>query len=170
MTALETVPPTDRKPWLPWLSTLGRLLLAGVWLAAGLTKITDLDGSVRAVRAYRLLPEGVAEIVGNGLPLLELMLGVLLLVGFGVRVVAMITAVLMVVYMAGIASVWARGLSIDCGCFGSGGQLAANAKPTYGIELLRDAGFLVVALLLTKWPAGRFAIDGLLNRRRKEEV
>jgi hypothetical protein len=87
-----------------------------------------------------------------------------------VRLNAVVTAVLMVIYMAGIASVWARGLSIDCGCFGSGGQLAAGAKPTYGIELLRDAGFLVVAVLLAKWPTGRFAIDGLLDRGRKEEA
>jgi uncharacterized membrane protein YphA (DoxX/SURF4 family) len=169
MTASETVPLTDRKPWQPWLATVGRLLLAGVWLVAGFSKITDLSASVRAVRAYRLLPEAAAQIVGNGLPLLELMLGLLLLVGFGVRMVSAVTAALMVVYMSGIASVWARGLRIDCGCFGSGGQLAVGAKPTYGIELLRDACFVVVALLLVKWPTGRLAIDGLLRSGRKEE-
>jgi uncharacterized membrane protein YphA (DoxX/SURF4 family) len=174
MTALDTAsssnPPTaGSRPWVLWLSTLGRLLLAGVWLAAGLSKITDLDASVRAVRAYRLLPEVMAQIVGNGLPLLEVMLGLLLLVGFGVRLVAVLTAALMVVYIAGIISVWTRGLSIDCGCFGSGGELAAGQKPTYGLEVLRDTGFLLVAILLAKWPTGRFAVDGLLGGGRKEE-
>jgi uncharacterized membrane protein YphA (DoxX/SURF4 family) len=148
---------------------VARLLLAGVWIAAGLSKITDLAASVRAVRAYRLLPEAMAQVVGNGLPLLELMLGVLLLVGLGVRAVAVVTAVLMLVYMAGIASAWARGLQIDCGCFSHGGDLKAGEKPTYGTELLRDSAFLVVAILLARWPVGRFAIDGLLRGGRKEE-
>lgn len=170
MTALETVPSTDHKSWQPWLSTLGRLILAGVWIAAGYSKITDLSASVRAVRAYRLLPETAVQIVGNGLPLLELMLGVLMLVGFGVRVVSGVTSVLLVVYMSGIASAWVRGLRIDCGCFSSGGQLPTNVQPTYGTELLRDACFLVIALLLVKWPTGRFAIDGLLRSGRKEEA
>ena len=168
MTSMQTMPSTRREQWQEWCSTAGRLLLAGVWLVAGLSKITDPDSSVRAVRAYQLLPELAAEIVGNGLPLLELMLGVLMLVGFAVRVFSGVTAALLVVYMAGIASAWARGLRIDCGCFSKGGQLAANVEPAYGIDLLRDAGLVLVALLLVKWSTGRFAVDGLLRGGRKE--
>ena len=42
---------------LPWLGTAARVLLGAVWIVAGASKITDLDASVRAVRAYRLLPD-----------------------------------------------------------------------------------------------------------------
>jgi uncharacterized membrane protein YphA (DoxX/SURF4 family) len=177
MTALDTGSasgpvggPATRNSWLPWLSTLLRLVMAGIWIAAGLSKITDLGASVRAVRAYRLLPEALVQVVGVGLPVLELTLGALLLVGFGVRVVAVVTAILLLVYMAGITSAWVRGLSIDCGCFSKGGELGAGEKPTYGIELLRDTAFLIVAILLAKWPRGRFAVDGLLTSGRKEEA
>jgi uncharacterized membrane protein YphA (DoxX/SURF4 family) len=173
MTALETVPGTGRerlRHWQPWLSTLVRLVLAAVWLAAGFSKITDLAASVRGVRAYDLLPEALVQIVGNGLPLLEIMFGLLLLVGFGVRLMAVVTTVFMLVYMAGIASVWSRGLRIDCGCFSHGGQLGPEAKPTYGLDLLRDSGFLILALLLAKWSATRFAIESLLYRGQKEEA
>jgi uncharacterized membrane protein YphA (DoxX/SURF4 family) len=140
------------------LGTAGRLLLGAVWLAAGASKITDLDASVRAVRAYRLLPEMAAQVVGAGLPVVELLLGALLVVGAGVRAAAAVSAVLMLAFVVGIASVWARGLRIDCGCFGSGGELAAGQDPAYGIELARDAALLVVAVLLARWPAGRFAL------------
>ena len=151
-----------------WLSTIARLVLAGVWIAAGLSKITDLDASVRAVRAYRLLPELAAQLVGAGQPVIELLLGVLLLVGAGVRAGAVISAVLMLGFVIGISSAWARGLRIDCGCFGSGGQLAAGESPSYGWDLARDGGLFVLAVLLARWPSGRLAVDGWLGGRRVE--
>jgi hypothetical protein len=58
-----------------------------------------------------------------------------------------VSAALMVIYMTAIASAWVRGLRIDCGCFGSGGGLAAGVSPTYGVELLRDAALLALAVL-----------------------
>jgi len=153
-------PTTTSRPasLVPWLSTAGRLLLGAVWLVAGASKITDLDASVRAVRAYRLLPETAAQVVGAGLPAVELLLGVLLVVGAGVRAAAAVSAVLLLAFVVGIASAWARGLQIDCGCFGSGGELAAGQDPAYGLELARDAALLVIAVLLTRWPAGRLAL------------
>ena len=155
MPPATTSPPASA---LAWLSTAGRLLLGAVWLVAGASKITDLDASVRAVRAYRLLPETAAQVVGAGLPVVELLLGVLLVVGAGVRAAAAVSAVLMLAFVVGIASAWARGLRIDCGCFGSGGELDAGQDPTYGLELARDAALLVVAVLLARWPAGRLAL------------
>lgn len=149
----------------PWLTTAGRLVLGGVWIAAGASKITDLDASVRATRAYELLPELAAQIVGAALPAVEILLGVLLVVGAGVRAVAVVSAVLMAGFVFGIASAWARGLQIDCGCFGSGGQLAAGESPTYGWELLRDGGLLVLAVLLAVWPMGKWSVDGLMVSR-----
>lgn len=161
MTTVES----PRARVLPWLSTLARLVLGGVWIAAGVPKITDLDASVRAVRAYALLPEAVVQIVGPGLPPAEILLGALLVLGVGVRVGAVISTVLMAAFVVGIASAWIRGLSIDCGCFGSGGALAPGAEPTYGRELARDGGLLVLALFLVRWPAGRWALDAVLTRK-----
>ncbi|MDN5859453.1 MAG: DoxX family membrane protein [Pseudonocardia sp.] len=150
------------------LATLARLLLGGVWLWAGLAKVTDLDASVRAVRAYDLLPEALVPPIGAALPLVEILLGVLLVVGAFVRPAAIGSAVLMAAFVAGIASAWARGLRIDCGCFGSGGLLAADEEPTYGWELARDAGLLLVAVLLAWRPASRFALEDVLGRRHDD--
>ena len=58
MTTVETAPET-RRAWLPWVGVFARLLVGGVWIAAGLLKIPDPAENVRAVRAYRLLPEAV---------------------------------------------------------------------------------------------------------------
>ncbi len=147
---------------VPWLATVARLALGTVWLVAGALKIGDPAASVRAVRAYRLLPEPVVQIVGAGLPAAELVLGVLLIIGLGVRVGAMLSALLLAAFVVGIAAAWAGGLRIDCGCFGSGGELGPGQEPSYGPELVRDAGLLVLAGLLAWWPRSRFAVDGWL--------
>ena len=139
-----------------------RLALAVVWIVAGGQKMTDLAASGRAVNAYRLMPYDAAKIVGAVQPFLEIALGLLLLVGLAVRLSAGISAVLLLIFMAGIVSAWARGLQIDCGCFSQGGALAAGQTPEYAREIARDAGFLVLAAMLLCKPRTRFSLDGLL--------
>ncbi|MFE9957987.1 MauE/DoxX family redox-associated membrane protein [Micromonospora sp. NPDC005299] len=146
----------------PWLGIAARLGLAAVWLVAGATKVDDLAASGRAVNAYQVLPYDLATVIGAALPFVELALGVLLLVGLATRLAAGISAALLVVFVTGIASAWSRGLAIDCGCFGSGGQLAAGQAPSYLPEILRDLGFLVLAGFLLTWPRTPFSVDGWL--------
>lgn len=141
-----------------------RLLLAGVWLYAGALKVGDLDGSIRAVKAYQLLPPSVAEVVGAGLPFVELGLGLLLLVGLATRVAAAVSALLLVGFVIGISWAWSQGLQIDCGCFGGGGELAANESPSYGLDLFRDTAFLAAAGFLLWRPVTRWSIDAWLHR------
>ena len=166
-----------------WVAAAARLLLAGVWLWAALAKIGDPAASVRAVRAYRVLPEWLAKGVGYGLPFLELALAVLLLAGLAIRLAAAVSALLLVVFLAGMISAAARGLQIQCGCFGGGGDLAAGQSTAYLLEIARDAALLLVALGLVRWPRSRLALDnavlasaesgvdvGRVGRRRTAEA
>jgi uncharacterized membrane protein YphA (DoxX/SURF4 family) len=89
--------------------------------------------------------------------------GLLLLAGLAIRVSAAFSALLLAVFIAGIARAWARGLQIDCGCFGTGGQLAAGESPTYGWEITRDIGFLILAGYLLVRPDSRFSADRRLS-------
>jgi uncharacterized membrane protein YphA (DoxX/SURF4 family) len=146
----------------PWISTVARLGLAAVFLIAGATKVGDLAESGRAVNAYRLMPFEVAKVVGAAQPFLEIAVGLLLVIGVATRLVAGIGAVLLVLFIAGIASAWARGLRIDCGCFSKGGDLGAGQLPTYGREIVRDVGFLVLAGILLWRPRSRYSVDGAL--------
>ena len=136
-----------------------RLVLGGVWSYAGAAKATDLAASVRAVRAYRILPDPVATVVGAGLPWFELALGVLIVVGVAVRADALASTVLFAVFLTGIIAAAARGLRIDCGCFGSGGQLDPDQSTAYTTEIIRDSALLLLALALARWPRGRLAVD-----------
>jgi uncharacterized membrane protein YphA (DoxX/SURF4 family) len=146
----------------PWLGTLARAVLAGVLLWAGGAKLTDLAGSVRAVQAYRLLPNAAAHVVGSALPFVEVAVGLLLLFGLATRLAALAAALMLSAFVFGIAAAWARGLSIDCGCFGGGGDLSAGQRPRYGLEIARDLGLLALAGFLIWWPRSRWSVDAWL--------
>jgi len=135
------------------------LLASRQVIVAGGLKLGDLAASVRAVRAYQLLPDAAAQLIGAGLPLVEVVLGVLLVIGLGTRAAAGISVLLLSAFVVGISAAWARGLQIDCGCFGSGGQLGPGERPTYGWELVRDVGVLALAGLLAWRPRSRLAAD-----------
>jgi hypothetical protein len=80
-----------------------------------------------------------------------------------VRPVALFACLLMVVFIAAMAQAWARGLSLDCGCFG------ALARERVGLgAILRDAALGIPSLVLVLWPARRWSLDTLWLGRPDE--
>jgi uncharacterized membrane protein YphA (DoxX/SURF4 family) len=159
---------------LSWIGTLARLIVGSVFLVAGALKVGDPQASVRAVHAYRLLPTAVGEVVGYTLPAIEIGIGLLLLVGLMTRAAAIAALVLLAVFVIGVSSAWTRGLSIDCGCFGGGGEVAPGAT-RYVEELTRDVTLIVAAAFLIVRPRTRLSLDrrddrGSSSRPSVEEI
>lgn len=148
-----------RSQWF-WIQLVARLVVGTVWIAAGVIKLGNPDESVRAVRAYQILPESVVPIVGHGLPAFEIVVGLLLIVGLGLRLVAILSGLLLIAFIVGISSVWARGIEIECGCFGGGGA-NANGSSTYPWEIARDVGLLALSLAVAIWPRGKLSLDSV---------
>ncbi|CAB4913510.1 unannotated protein [freshwater metagenome] len=142
----------------PWVGLLARLILGGVLLVAGYLKAFTPDKSMMAVRAYDVLPIWLANILGIILPWLEIGAGLLLIIGVAVRYAAIFGAALMVVFIIAISQAWARGLSIDCGCFGGGGTIDPS-KTRYLEEILRDTGLAVLGFYLLRYPVTKFAVE-----------
>jgi uncharacterized membrane protein YphA (DoxX/SURF4 family) len=143
---------------------LARLSLASIWLFSGYLKAVDPRTTVVAVRGYQIFPESLVVPFASVLPYLELALGLLLLAGLATRLTAVLSAVVLVAFIAGVISAAARGLSIDCGCFGGGGDVAAG-QTAYVQEILRDLGFLVLAGYLVIRPETPFSVDRWVHRR-----
>jgi uncharacterized membrane protein YphA (DoxX/SURF4 family) len=143
------------------LSTVARVALAAVFLVSGAIKAASPDQTWVAVQAYQVMPRSVATVVAGVLPWFELALGALLLLGLGVRIVTVIGGVLLLTFIGGVTQAWARGLSIDCGCFGGGGVVAAD-ETSYGTELLRDAGFFILAVWLIIRPRTLLSLESVL--------
>lgn len=148
-----------------WVGLVARLAVGGIWIWAGLLKLPDPAGSMEAVRAYELLPQSLVEPVGYLLPVLEVVLGLALVLGLMARGAALLSTALLVVFVVGIASAWARGLQIDCGCFGDGG-VNANASRQYPWEIVRDVALVAASLFVLTVRQSRLALDSALFRNR----
>ncbi len=144
-----------------WIGLVARLIVGVVDLIAGLVKFPDPAGNVRQVRAFDILPEAIVPTVGHALPTIEIIIGVALILGLLTRLFAVIGALFFLAFIIGIASAWARGLEINCGCFGSHG-VPADPHRQYAVDIARDIGLLICCLWLVVWPRTRFALDNLL--------
>jgi len=141
-----------------FIGLLARLILGVVLIWAGAAKVTSPAVSARAVRAFQILPYDVAGYVGYALPIVEVLIGLLLVVGLFTRASAVVGGLMMVAFITGIGSAWARGLSIDCGCFGGGGTIAAS-QTQYPWEILRDVGVAACAGWLVVRPRTPYSLD-----------
>ena len=150
-----------------WLGLLARVVVGGVWVVAGALKLPDPSQSVDAVRAYQLIPGNLVQPVGQLLPVVEVVIGLCLILGLLTRWMAVASAVLFVLFIIGIASAWARGINIDCGCFGGGGY-DPDAQSKYPWEIARDVALLLASLFLVWKPSTRLALDSLLFPRTPE--
>lgn len=120
---------------------LCRLLLGGLFLYAGLLKAGDVKAFAGDVANYRILPYAWNYVAAATLPYVEFLAGLLLVVNRRVRPAALVAGGLTVTFMLALASVAARGLDIDCGCFRSGG----HTTPLQALG--RDTGILLLAVL-----------------------
>ena len=104
---------------------LGRLGLGAVFLYAAYTKLKlPWITFAATIEAYKLLPESGVIFVARTLPWFELALGALLVLGFGLRLVAAAASALLLAFFAAMVRSYALGLQIDCGCFWPGDALS----------------------------------------------
>jgi uncharacterized membrane protein YphA (DoxX/SURF4 family) len=142
----------------PWIGLFARLILGGVLFVAGYLKVSAPDKSQMAVRAYEMLPISVANALGLILPFAEVAIGALLILGSLTRAMAAFGGFTMVIFIIAISQAWARGLNIDCGCFGGGGAVEPG-QTKYLQEILRDAGLAFLAAYLIRYPVTKFSVD-----------
>lgn len=137
-----------------------RLGLAFVWGYAGLVKIFEVNGARDAILAYRIFPPEWAGPLGWALPAFEILLAILLLLGLFTRLAALASGLLMAAFIVGIASVWIRGYSIDCGCFGGGGDISAEGVGAkYAQDIARDFLFVGMSAWLVVRPRSLWSLD-----------
>lgn len=136
------------------LLLVGRLALAMIFLFAAYAKMKPPDGmpwsagSVRTslamfamgVDSYNMLPPWAVSPVANLLPPFEMLLGLWLLSGIGLRFSSLVAALLVASFVLVMVSAYERGLTISCGCFGPG-------EPVGPQTLIRD-GLLFLPLAL----------------------
>jgi uncharacterized membrane protein YphA (DoxX/SURF4 family) len=135
----QVIPRNDMKKLISniYILFLMRIILSLVFIFAGIEKIISPAGFSESISNYRLLPSTIIIFSAITLPWVELFTGILLLFGISVKEnAAIITALLVVFTLAVIISIL-RGLSIDCGCFGTAlGERVGMLKVTENVLLI----------------------------------
>jgi len=139
---------------LPTLGLIVRVAAATIWLAAGVAKATELDQFQAQVQQYRLLPAALVTPFAYTLPFVEIFVGAYLLLGLLTRGAAIVACVLMLAFLTAQAQAWARGLSLDCGCFGT---LVQERVGFWSIA--RDVALGLPTLVLAFCPARLCSLD-----------
>jgi uncharacterized membrane protein YphA (DoxX/SURF4 family) len=145
----------------PYATLVSRIVLGGVFLVAGATKIPNPGSLAASIRSYELpLPEWFVSLSAHALPYLEVMLGLYVLIGLFTKVSVWATNALTLLFLLALVQGALRGLEIDCGCFGS----SAGGESNLLLAAARDAGLLALGLHIALAPPGRFSVDALLGR------
>jgi uncharacterized membrane protein YphA (DoxX/SURF4 family) len=138
----------------PWVGLGIRVLAAGIWIVSGALKIPQIAGFPALVERYGILPHALAVPFAYLLPFLEIGIGLYLLAGLFVRGTALVATVLFAVFLTAQTQAWARGLTLDCGCFG-----AASQSTVGPLTILRDFALGIPTFLMLALPARRTSLD-----------
>jgi uncharacterized membrane protein YphA (DoxX/SURF4 family) len=132
------------KSSLRWLALILRIALGGIFIYAAWAKLRDpWELYALAINSYEVLPLWAVELVARTLPWFELAVGLALIAGVWLRVFSTITSLLLVVFFGLMVRAYAKGMQINCGCFGNAGDIISKWT------LLRDGSMLAGALALT---------------------
>lgn len=145
---------------LPDLGVMAcRVILGGLFLIAGLTKAYDPAGFATEIQKYHLVPWVGGVLLALFLPWVEIFAGGALFLKRFQRGALLLISAMLIVYSAALISAMARGLNIDCGCFG---RLISSTGIVWA--LIRNAGLMIPAGIL--WIFGLRGQARVKNRRR----
>lgn len=138
----------------PWVLRLAGIVLGAIFLYAAVPKIREPREFARIVYHYRLvgpsrtLSPAVANTFAVTLPWVEAAVGIALVTGFWRREAALITAAMLVMFIAAVGWAMANGIDVEnCGCFSVSAETGAGRAAGWKL-IAGDTAMLAVALWL----------------------
>lgn len=137
---------------------MSRLIVGIVLLIAGLLKVVNIPAMELAINAYKIFPYDIVKVLAYVVPISEVVVGALLILGLFTRLSAVVAGLMFVAFIVGISWAWYHGYALDCGCFGGGGEIDPSAT-RYPEEIARDVGLLALSVWLIVRPRSLYSID-----------
>ncbi len=131
-----------------------RLFVGLIFILAAITKVSDPQGFSQSIYNYKLMPDFIINFLAIAFPWIELVTGLLIIFGISVKENAAILSGLLVVFIIAIAISLARGLNIDCGCFGTVGGTKVGLQ-----KILENVGLLILGLILIKFDSDYLSLS-----------
>jgi uncharacterized membrane protein YphA (DoxX/SURF4 family) len=118
---------------------IGRLVVGGVFLVAGVNKLLAPDTFAQDIANYQAFPHWTWNLAAAIVPVIEVLGALAVLTGFKRRAGALVLGALNVAFICLIVSVIWRGIDLSCGCFG----VATEANAVGWPMLLRDLALML---------------------------
>jgi putative oxidoreductase len=138
-----------------WFQSVLGLIVGAAFVYAGWVGLSDPLQLADSVASFRILPRALVVPFALGLPMFEMIAGVLTIAGPLQRAAGLGLAIMTTIFCVAIASALARGLVIDCGCFGA----SIPSRERMWLDLGRDLLLLAGAAIVygssgTRWASG----------------
>ena len=143
-----------------WLLLVLRLALGGIFITAGIAKLSNQAEFTNAVIGYGILPDSLARLYGSVLPWAELTIGFCLILGLFTRIASGLVLPVALSFLIANSYAIYRQFQDDCGCFG------AFVPMSYPVSLTLDVLMLLMAavLLMDKEQIKFLSVSALLAR------
>jgi putative oxidoreductase len=125
------------------------LAIGVTFIYAGADKLREPLQFADSIAAFALLPAVLINLMALTLPPFEIACGLLMLTPRTRRVAALALTLTAVMFFLALVSALARGLTLDCGCFGVGAPSRPRMWLESGLNILLFAGALTVYLRST---------------------
>jgi uncharacterized membrane protein YphA (DoxX/SURF4 family) len=149
-----------------WILLPVRVYLGGVFLLACYHKLLDPRSFAVDVATYQLLPLASVNLFALVLPWVELLAGVMLVLGLRVRAASLLTTGMMVAFMLALGWALHLGLDMSCGCFAS--QATAKGDTISWHTMLRDGTWLVLSLYILLFDRRPIGLEMWASSRRSQ--
>ena len=142
-----------------YLNLAVRLVVGFLFVYAGIGKAADPNLFAKEIGNYHMIPYSLLNIMSLGMPWIEIISGILLMAGVRIKANATIIGIMLIVFIAAVATAWARGLNINCGCFP--GKTVVVGLP----KILENTATLIGCIYLYIFPVQKFTVENLgLNK------
>ena len=145
-----------------WLAVPVRWYLGVLFVGACVHKIAEPASFALDIATYDILPLAAINLMAIGLPWIELIAGVMLIVGWRVRGSSLVITGMMLVFLVALCIALTRGLDMSCGCFASQG---AEDDPISRMTVLRDLVWMGLCIFVLAFDRGLVGLDGRFGKK-----
>ena len=139
---------------MPWIGLALRAYVGGYFILAAVPKIVEPLAFATSIAHYGILPNGLVNASALILPWLEIIVGIMLVVGIRVRLSASLAGGMVIIFTLAVAYAVVLGLKIDCGCFGSSG-----GDEVSWWKVAKNTAMLLMCAVLWKWPKTSVSLE-----------
>jgi len=142
----------------PILILIFRLIVGFIFLSFGASKIAITDKFASEIGNYGLMPVFTLNLIALFLPWLELIVGILLILGVRLRTSAMISTVLLLMFIGAVAFAMIMGLDINCGCSSTNPQKVGLPK------IAENAGLSILSIIIFAFPNSKIGLESFFTK------